>query len=308
MVRVEHLFSALDVALDLGPVLPGHRQQPVEIVAHDRRLGRHRAHAAQLLQFGDRLVARLLGELRLVDPILELGHLVATVLAFAELLLDRLQLLVQVVLALGFLHLALDAIANPLFDLKDPDFALHVPEHFLETLGHRPRFEQLLLLGYLQGQMRRDRIGQLAGLFDLIDRDQNLRRDLFVELDVLLELRHHGARQCLGLLLLTGIFRDRLGNRLEEFGVIGKFHDAGALTALDQHLDGAVGQLEELQHGTDSANRIDVRGRRIVLGGILLSDEQNLLVVLHHVFERPHRLLAADKQRHDHVRKHDDVA
>jgi hypothetical protein len=156
--------------------------------------------------------------------------------------------------------------------------------------------------------MRRDRIGQLAGLFDLIDRDQNLRRDLLVELDVLLKLGHHGARQRLGLLLLAGIFRDCLGDRLEELGVLGKPDDAGTLAALDQHLDGAVGQLEELQHGPDGADRVDVRGRRVVLRGILLSDEEDLLVVLHHVFERPHRLLAADKQRHDHVRKHDDVA
>ena len=101
---------------------------------------------------------------------------------------------------------------------------------------------------------------------------------------------------------------DRLGDRLKELGVIGKPDDPGTLTALDQYFDGAVGQLEELQHGPDSADRIDVRSRRIVLGGILLSDEQNLLVVFHHVLERPHRLFAADKQRHDHVRKHDDVA
>ena len=36
-------------------------------------------------------------------------------------------------------------------------------------------------------------------------------------------------------------------------------------------------------------------------------DQQDLLVVLHHVLERAHRLLAADEQRHDHVREHDDV-
>jgi len=36
----------------------------------------------------------LLGELGLGDALLEFGHLVATILAFAELLLDRLQLLV----------------------------------------------------------------------------------------------------------------------------------------------------------------------------------------------------------------------
>src|SRR5215469_17834836 len=103
MVSVEHLFRALDVAFDLGPVLPRHRQQPVEIIPHHRRLGRHRAHAAKLLQFGERLVARLLGELRLVDAILEFSHLVAAVLPLSKLLLNRLELLVQVVFALRLL-------------------------------------------------------------------------------------------------------------------------------------------------------------------------------------------------------------
>ena len=77
MVGVEHPLGALDVALDLGALLPGDRQQPVEVVAHHRRLGRHRAHAAQLLQLRHRLVVGFLGELGLVDLVLELGHLVA---------------------------------------------------------------------------------------------------------------------------------------------------------------------------------------------------------------------------------------
>ena len=83
---------------------------------------------------------------------------------------------------------------------------------------------------------------------------------------------------------------------------------AGAVAALDQHLDRPVRQFEQLEHRADGADRVDVGGRRIVLRGILLGDEQDLLVVLHHVFERAHRFLAADKQRHDHVREDDDVA
>ena len=101
---------------------------------------------------------------------------------------------------------------------------------------------------------------------------------------------------------------DRLGIGLEECLVLGKAGDAGALAALDQHLDRAVRQLQQLQHRADRADRVDVGGSGIVLRSVLLGDEQDLLVVLHHVLERPHRLFAADEQRHDHVRKHDDVA
>jgi hypothetical protein len=52
----------------------------------------------------------------------------SAVLAVAELLLDRLHLLVEIVLALGLLHLPLDARADALFHLQNRDFAFHQAE------------------------------------------------------------------------------------------------------------------------------------------------------------------------------------
>ena len=71
-----------------------------------------------------RLLARLLRELGFLDLVLYLSELVATVLV-AQLLLDRLHLLVEKILALGLLHLPLDAGADALLDLLYGDF------HFL---------------------------------------------------------------------------------------------------------------------------------------------------------------------------------
>ena len=72
-------------------------------------------HLAKLFHLGLRLLARLLGELGLADALFELVQLVAALFAFAQFLLDRLQLLVQIVLALGLLHLALDAACGSCF-------------------------------------------------------------------------------------------------------------------------------------------------------------------------------------------------
>ena len=41
---------------------------------------------------------------------------------------------------------------------------------------------------------------------------------------------------------------------------------------------------------------------------VLLRGEEDLLVARHRLFERADRLLAADEERHDHVREDDDVA
>jgi hypothetical protein len=52
---------------------------------------------------------------------------------------------------------------------------------------------------------------------------------------------------------------------------------------------------------------VDVRRLRVVLAGILLGHQEDLLVLLHDVLERADRLLAADEQRHDHMREDHDV-
>ena len=63
-----------------------------------------------------------------------LGGLVAAVLALAELLLDRLHLLVEVVFALGLLHLALDARADALFHLEHGDLGFHEAHRLFKPL------------------------------------------------------------------------------------------------------------------------------------------------------------------------------
>src|SRR5204863_149851 len=49
-------------------------------------------------------------------------------------------------------------------------------------------------------------------------------------------------------------------------------------------------------------------GGGIVIGSVLLCGEQNERVRTHHLFQRLDRFLAADEQRHDHVREDHDVA
>ena len=140
VVLVEHLLGEGEVVLDLGLLRPRQVDQRVDVVAHDGGLGRHRRHQLQLLEFGVDLLLRLLRHLRGNDLLLELLH-VGALFAVAELLLDRLDLLVQVVLALALFHLALDAATNALLDLEDVDLVLELLEQLLEPLvdGERGR-------------------------------------------------------------------------------------------------------------------------------------------------------------------------
>ena len=308
MVGVEDFLRLVDVFLDLAALLPGDRQNPVQVVAHHGRFGAHRAHRPELLQLRHRLFPGFLRQLGFGDPLLDLRGFVLAVLAFAEFLLNGLHLLVQIVLALGLLHLALDAVADLFLDLHDADFGVHVAEDFLQPLGNLRDFQQFLAFGDLDVQMRGNGVGELARFFDLVDRDQHLRRDLFVQLDILLELADHRAAQRFQLLGDAGGFRDALDMRLEKRLGFLEVGDAGAAAAFDQHFDGAIGQFQQLQHGRDGADGVDVVDRRVVLLVVFLRHQQDLLIFLHHRFERADGFFPADEQRHDHVREDDDVA
>ena len=124
----------------------------------------------------------------------------------------------------------------------------------------------------------------------------------------MLELGDHGARQSFQFLVVAQVFLERFGVSLEEVLVVRELGDTRALPAFDQNLHRSVGQLEQLQHGPDGADRIDISRAGVVLGRILLRHEKDLLVVLHHVFQSAHGFVAPDEERHDHVGKHHDVA
>ena len=81
-----------------------------------------------------------------------------------------------------------------------------------------------------------------------------------------------------------------------------------ALQAFDQHLHGAVGQLQHLQDASRRSRPRTCRRLGLVLAGGLLGDQHDLAAGFHRGFERLDRLGAADEQRNHHVREDDDVA
>ena len=83
---------------------------------------------------------------------------------------------------------------------------------------------------------------------------------------------------------------------------------AGALGALDEHLDSAVWQLEHLQDRGDAANFIDVIRRWIILAGRLLRRKHDALASFHRCLKGTNRAGATHKKRDHHMGKHNHVA
>src|SRR5580698_10555641 len=108
MIFGEDDFGALDIANFLRALLPGHRQQPVQIIARNGGFRGHRRHHFQPLQFLHGLFLRSFWHTGSFDLLFQLLDFVG--FAAAEFFLDGLQFFVEVVLFLRALHLALHAV------------------------------------------------------------------------------------------------------------------------------------------------------------------------------------------------------
>jgi hypothetical protein len=181
-------------------------------------------------------------------------------------------------------------------------------EQLFHALADMVEVEHGLLGLELERQVRGDRVGQAAGIVDARDRGEDFRRDLLVELDVLVELLRHRAAQRLDLRRRVGRRRDRAHFADEVLAVVADRDRGRALGAFDQHLHGAVGQFQHLQDRRDAADVEHVVGLGLVLAGGLLGHEHDLAARFHRGFQRLDGLRPPDEQRDDHVREHDDVA
>ncbi len=156
--------------------------------------------------------------------------------------------------------------------------------------------------------MCRDGVGEPATLVDARHRRQDFRRDLLVELDVLVELREQRTAHCLDFVGAARFAGHRYGTGDHVLAAVFHRGDLCALRALDQDLNGAVGKLQHLQDRRDRADLVQVLRGRVVLRRLLLRDEQDVLAGLHRHVERLDGLGPPDEQRDDHVRKDHDVA
>ena len=189
VIFLEHCLRFLQALEDLAALLPGHLDQPVDVVAYDGGFGRHRRHEFKFVELRGGLGLDLFGHAGFLNLDLKIGKLVRYVVHFAELFLNGLHLLIQVILALAPFHLLLDATANAPFDLQYVDFAINNAENVLQPGFDVLHFENFLLLRELKRHMRGDGIGQAARFVDTAERRQHLRRNFLVEFHILLKQR-----------------------------------------------------------------------------------------------------------------------
>ena len=130
-----------------------------------------------------------------LDLLLQIVDLVALLVLAAQLLLDRLHLLVEVVLLLRLLHLLLDARLDAAVHLELVDLDLEDAGDAVQALERRDDLEQVLLLVHAHDQVRGDGVGELAGVVDVDGGDHGVVVQVVRQLHVLLEERHDAAHR-----------------------------------------------------------------------------------------------------------------
>ncbi len=146
---------------------PGDAGEPVEVASGDVELARSRLERLELVEL---LVEHLAYGLRHIEGsrlFAELfNHLVLAVAFNAKLLLDSLELLHEVVLALSLLNLGLNVLANLALQLSIHKLFLEHDQSFLQSLTNVESFKNSLQLAYLASGNGSGEIGKLFGLLE----------------------------------------------------------------------------------------------------------------------------------------------
>ena len=188
VVLVEHLARVREVEVVLGRRAPRQRRDPLQPAADDAVLGGGLRQALQPRELAVDLRADLLGQLDLGELLAQLVDLRLGRVALAELLLDRLELLAQEVLALG----ACRSRPAPRTGCGVPICTTSSSPARISAIRRRrlatsALLEQRLLLLGLQAQRAGDEVRQRAGVVDVRDGDLQLLGQVRQRLDDLPE-------------------------------------------------------------------------------------------------------------------------
>ena len=313
MVGIKNALGAFQVKVVLGELTPRQINQILQIVQLNTVFRRLRMGAFQFLQFPVENFGHFLRPLFLLGLFLQLLDILFVGIA-AQLLLNGPQLLVEVILALLFVHVVAHLALDLLLQFKH---LLRLGQHGKESVGY------LVEVACLQNPLTHRKfsldvagheIQQKHGVFDALDGKARLLRQVARAGDDLYGQVPDRLQQSLELARVGYVFRSRVRYHggLHVGFVLDGFHHLEAADALYDDRDAAVGHLESLEDLRRSAYLVEVVKHRLVHIRFLLRDDTDGLalaaVFLHQLdgFLAPHgdgndraRIKHRVAQRHD---------
>jgi hypothetical protein len=168
VVLIEDLFRLDDVHFFTGRLRPWQYSQPFDVIARERKIGGHGRHAGKPRQFLQRFFLGLLRHACGFDLLAQFFNVLLALVDLAEFLLDGLQLLAQVVVALRLLHLVLYFGLDLVAQLLDFQLFGEVLMNAFQPGHHIGGLQQLLFIIRRQKrQVGRHEVNEAARVFDI---------------------------------------------------------------------------------------------------------------------------------------------
>ena len=288
---------------------PGQIEHGVEEPADDGDLRTHGRRLPELGELAGDELARRRREIGLGGALHVPGDVVVGGLAaLLDLVAQHAQLLVQQELALRALDALLHLEADLLLDAEHGVLLGEALEQGEEALLRADDLQQRLLLRGLRLQVCGDDVGELVRVVGLLHHELRLVGELRVHLDVAHELVGDAAREAARARRprVRALHRRVLHDEVRLAG--DHAQGAHALVALDQRLDAAVRQLEELEHPGAHPDGTQVLERGVLDGRLALGAQDERALPAEGRLDGGDGLLPPDEDGRDHLGEQDEVA
>ena len=305
VVLVQDRLGFVEVDFQLADLAPGQDHQPVEVGPRDVVIDRGGRHLGQPVQLAERFLARLFRHAGGLNLPPECIDLLRAVVGVAQLLLDRLHLLAQVVLALSLRHLGLDFRLDLRPELQNLGLLRESGHEPLQALGDSDGLEQLLPEGRRKCRQRPgDQVRERARPFRGAEDARKLVGQRRGERDDLLEEAGSRPRERFDLEGRRGrLVGKTLNPRPEKRGLLDGVGDTEPHKPLNDEAQGAVGLLQRLLDDGRGPDRVKPLSTGRVLRRIALHDGADDSAALERLLDEPDRRGPADRERHHRLRK-----
>ena len=296
VVVVQDLLGLADVQVILGKGVPGQVQAGVQIGADDGGLLVAALHLGQAVHFFQELGLALFFQVQLQDAAAVVLRLGVGVVPLPQLAADDVQLLVEVIVPLVFVHGLVDLVADLLFDLHHLAFPAQQLDQLFQPAGEGVLVHHRLFVLVAEQEVGRDVLAQKDGVVAGHDGEHHVLGQALVQGQVIVKDALEAADHRVGLegvLFLRAADRRGLDGCQQELAAVVQVGHAGAVLALHQHPDQLV---RDPQHLLDLSHH--AVSKQVVPGGLVgvhlfLGDQEHVGIVAHRPLDGGDALVAA---------------
>ena len=296
VVAVKDALGLGDVEVVLGEGVPRQLQTGIQISADDRALLIAALHLGKAVHFLEQLLLTVGIQMQIGDPAAVLLGFGGGVVVLAQFLADHVHLLVQVVVALVFVHGFIDLLGDFLVDLQHPALPVHPLHKKAQTADQSPLFQHGLFVLKAEQKVCRDVLAEEGGVVVGIDREHHILADAGVQAEQLVEALFHVAEQRIRLGLFFGLHgaHRRGAHRGQQEAAVGvDLGELGAVFALHKDADEVIRHPHDLLDLSYDTVMIQAVGGGVVGLHVLLGNEEDVGMIADRPLHRGNAFFAA---------------